>query len=157
MVRRMPYSGASERCFPQVGPVSLTNIRLDWKGLQGIKHSSLLRTLINYDGKMFYNIGTWCFLFECWASGWAKLSTDEQSNKIWTNRNVNRLRELLLKPFLNIIIVAVFYFLSFQMFQSKIKRLKWVDFNLKSLFFCFECKRFQFILVFHHWRRGWIS
>ncbi len=34
----------------------LTNIRLDLKGLPGDKHSSLLRTLVNYNSKMLYNL-----------------------------------------------------------------------------------------------------
>ncbi len=39
-------------------PALLANIRLDWKGLPRTKYSGLLRTIINYDRKMFYCIGS---------------------------------------------------------------------------------------------------
>jgi hypothetical protein len=40
-------------------PVINTNIRLGRKDLPGTKHSSLLKVLIHYDLKKFYNIGPW--------------------------------------------------------------------------------------------------
>jgi hypothetical protein len=57
--RRVPYSGVPERCLTWVG-LSLTckyYIRLERSARD--KHTSLLRSFINYGCKKFYNIGTW--------------------------------------------------------------------------------------------------
>jgi hypothetical protein len=40
------------------------NIRLEWEGLPGTKHSSLLQTFVNYGPKKFYNVETRCYT-EC--------------------------------------------------------------------------------------------
>ncbi len=56
--RSLTKSGVSENAPLCKALASLANIRLGWKTWRG-KHSSLLRTFVNYDHKKFYNIGPW--------------------------------------------------------------------------------------------------
>jgi len=53
-----------------------TNIRLGWKGLPGKKHAKLIRTLVNYGRKKFYN--TWP---RCWCRG----RTGSSQRRRWTS------------------------------------------------------------------------
>ncbi len=55
--RSLPYSGAPERCFNRVGSFFKNRHYIRLERLAMDKHSSLLRTILNYGCKKFYNIG----------------------------------------------------------------------------------------------------
>jgi hypothetical protein len=55
--RGLPESGASARCFTEVGSGLTNNHYTRLERLVRDKHSSLLRKFVNYGQKKFYNIG----------------------------------------------------------------------------------------------------
>jgi hypothetical protein len=55
--RSLPYSGAPERFFNRVGSCFTNRHYTKLERLAMDKHSSLLRTFVNYGRKKFYNIG----------------------------------------------------------------------------------------------------
>jgi hypothetical protein len=50
-------SGEVERCFPRGGSGLTYQHEIGWKGLPGEKHSSLLRTYVNYGHTSFVALG----------------------------------------------------------------------------------------------------
>jgi hypothetical protein len=55
--RSLPYSGAPERFFNRVGSCFTNRHETRLERLAMDKHSSLLRTFVNYGHKKLYNIG----------------------------------------------------------------------------------------------------
>jgi hypothetical protein len=56
--RNLPWSGALERCFTQVGSSLTCKHKIRLEKFTRDKHSSLLEKFVNYSPKKLYNIDT---------------------------------------------------------------------------------------------------
>jgi hypothetical protein len=57
--KNLPYSGAPEQYFTHVGSGLTQKYKVRFERLAMVKHTNLLRKLVNYRRKKSYNTGPW--------------------------------------------------------------------------------------------------